>query len=566
MRRMGRLCLRGFVVLALFLIVSVLGIVSVCAFNRFRYAVRTSTDSGSRAPAQFYVRPSGSDGNSGTSPDLAWKTIDRINRQSFVPGDSILFEGSQQFTGSMILDADDRGTANRPIRIASFGNGTATIAADSGNAILIYNTGGVSIQNLKLLGSGDAKNGIMLYNDLIGGVKIPYVRINSVDVSGFARFGIGIEGNVWGSGFRDVRIEHAVAHDNVLAGIYAFAAYSSFLPFRFGHPHRDIYVGDSEAYNNSGVSGPEKENSGSGIVLSALDHGIIERSIAHHNGFKSNSNAGGPVGIWAWDADSVTIQFNRSYDNRTSGPFDGGGFDLDGGTTHSIMQYNYSSGNDGAGYLVCRFPKGDPTANNIVRYNVSVNDGRKNSYGALFLFGGIDKLDVYNNTILIDRSGIGSPVDVKIQGPTQVVHFRNNLFYSGDGLSSLRIDPQQDGLLFQGNAYISPDPEPVIEWAGTSYHGLSTWRTAAHQEAMGARLVGVQAQESLDKPPRTYGPGHLLPIFVPILKGAGLDLKTLFGLDPGSRDYCGAPLSSTTNYDIGAQNLTTGIVENCPGA
>lgn len=550
-----KIVLRGFGVCVLALLLAALFFLGFGAFNRHRYAVRARTDRAARVPAQFYVSPNGSDDNPGTSPVFAWKTINKVNHESFVPGDSILFEGGQQFVGGIELRADDWGTGNHPIRVGSFGSGTATIATSSGNAILIYNTGGISIQNLKLQGSGRAENGIILYNDLYGAVRIPYVHIDSVEASGFTKYGIGVEGNAWGSGFSDVQITHAKAHDNVLAGMYVFAAYSSFLPLHFGHPHRDIYIADSEAYGNSGIEGPEKGNTGSGIVLSALDNGIIERSVAYNNGFKSNSKAGGPVGIWAWDADGVTIQFNRSFNNRTGGPFDGGGFDLDGGVTHSVMQYNYSSGNDGAGYLVCRFPNGDPTANNVVRYNMSVNDGRKNSYGALFLFGGVDQLEVYNNTVVVDRAEIGRPVGVKIQGPTHEVHFRNNLFYSDEGLSSVRVEePQQKDLLFQGNAYISPAGEPVIEWAGATFHGLEQWHQAVDQETVAGKVVGVQARRTFEFPEPHKLDGSFSAL-APDLSGAGLDLKALFGINPGERDYCGTPLGST-KFDIGAQQLT----------
>ncbi len=50
----------------------------------------------------------------------------------------------------------------------------------------------------------------------------------------------------------------------------------------------------------------------------------------------------GPVGIWAYEADSVIIQHCISYKNKTSkGGEDGGGYDLDGGTTNSVIQYCY---------------------------------------------------------------------------------------------------------------------------------------------------------------------------------------------------------------------------------
>jgi len=82
----------------------------------------------------------------------------------------------------------------------------------------------------------------------------------------------------------------------------------------------------------------------------------------------------------------VVIQFNESYDNRTGGPADGGGFDLDSGTSNSILQYNYSHANDGAGFMLAHGRTDRLHAGNIVRYNVSQNDGRKNKYGGIHLW------------------------------------------------------------------------------------------------------------------------------------------------------------------------------------
>ena len=42
--------------------------------------------------ATYYVSPDGNDDHSGRTPDEAWASIDRVNRDSFQAGDAILFE------------------------------------------------------------------------------------------------------------------------------------------------------------------------------------------------------------------------------------------------------------------------------------------------------------------------------------------------------------------------------------------------------------------------------------------------------------------------------------------
>jgi len=139
-------------------------------------------------------------------------------------------------------------------------------------------------------------------------------------------------------------------------------------------------------YNIRGVKGI-KRHTGNGIVLSSVDSGMIEYCTAFNNGeFCENPTSGGPIGIWVWDSRGVTIQFCESYDNKTGNFADGGGFDLDGGCVNCIMQYNYSHGNHGAGYGIYQYSNAREFKNNIVRYNISKNDGLNNKYGGIYLF------------------------------------------------------------------------------------------------------------------------------------------------------------------------------------
>ena len=58
----------------------------------------------------YYVSLLGDDNNSGTSPEEAWQTIDKVNSIDFEPGDSILFEGGATYNGNLWFYYSNAGT------------------------------------------------------------------------------------------------------------------------------------------------------------------------------------------------------------------------------------------------------------------------------------------------------------------------------------------------------------------------------------------------------------------------------------------------------------------------
>ena len=398
----------------------------------------------------YYVNAEpGDDSNGGTSKPKAWAPIDKANALDLDPGDRLLFKGGETFEGNLRLDARDAGTAENPVLVSSYGEGRASISAATGKGVSIYNAGGIEVSDLVVTGAGYAAgnrvSGIKINNDRGNATKLEHVRVENVEVSGFGYAGILLAANPADrtkSGFRDVRITNVSVHNNADAGI---ASYGYFSSKANGWAHEDVYVGDCRVYNNEGI--PNKDwHTGNGIVLSDVNGATIERCVSYNNGENNNYQYGGPVGIWTWDSNAVTIQHNESYNNK-SAAVDGGGFDLDGGVTNSVMQYNYSHDNAGAGYLLYQFPSARNFADNVVRYNISENDGRTNGGGITAI--GVDESEVYNNTVYIGPRADGSLPLAAEAKRTSEVDFRNNLFVPTGGASP-SVGPDDRDELFLG--------------------------------------------------------------------------------------------------------------------
>lgn len=526
-----------------------------------------------RLLSSFYLSPGGSDANSGTDPAHPWQTIAKLNASSFQAGDSILFQAGQSFGGNVTFGANDAGTPAAPIAVNTYsydpssgivtvGAGSATINAGNGNGVFASDTAGLSIANLDLVGSGQAANsfnGIQFDDNLAGNVQLPYVHIDDVMVSGFGRYGITIGGSNGKSGFSDVRITNSNVYDNIVGGIETHGVFSSSATT---YANSGVYVGHCAVHDNPGYAG-SSTHVGDGIVLSDVNGGAIERCESYNNGTQNTHN-GGPVGIWAWDSNAVTIQYNESHDNHTNSTSDGGGFDLDGGDTNCLVQYNYSHNNDGPGYGLFQFSGARRWNNNTVRFNISENDARKNNYGAIDLWNGgsgIGGAQIYNNTLYVSPSS-GTARGVFVQNPVGSVGIRNNIIQTVGGVLLADVEGKQSGLVFQGNDYWSSGSAFRIKQFTKSYSSLAAWRSATGQETLSGQAVGYSVDPLLNSPGNggTIGDAdnldalwaYRLQTTSPLID-KGLNLSSLFGINPGPQDFFGDPVpDSQGGLNIGA--------------
>jgi hypothetical protein len=433
-------------------------------------------------PRDYCFSPAGSDDSGDGSVARPFQSIAKANTLTLHPGDRVLFEADQTFAGNFRLD-NDSGTARQPIVIGSYGAGRARIDAQGDIGVAVHNAGGVTVRDLVIFGLGRGRDqgaGVAFLNDLPGAAKMENVRVADVDVSGFQFEGILIRGMANDgsrSGYRHVRIIRCKSHHNLHTGIYVTGWWK---PGATDYANQDVYVGECEASENSGdPESPWENRSGSGIFVEATKGATIEHCLASGNGRLCKGDGGGPVGIWASIASDVVIQCNKSIGNHTTGRFDGGGFCLDGGVVHSVLQYNQSEGNDGSGFGVFDFEGAPVTAHNVIRFNSSVNDGRRNGYAGIHLWNGgagVSDTEVDHNSISLSPADNGSPRGVWIQGGVNDVKLHDNvLTIAGRNSRVIEVAGDQPGVCFRHNEYHCENANGGVVSGGKTYLASPAW-------------------------------------------------------------------------------------------
>jgi hypothetical protein len=508
--------------------------------------------------ADYYVSTAGDDASDGTGLERAWRTIARANRQALQPGDRLLFRAGDTFDGNLIVKVAGTPSAETPVIIGAHGRGKATIRSGVGTGFLCENAGGIVVRNLIVEGKDRRANhgsGVLMLNTLPGGKRLSYIRIENVEARGFGNYGIAVGGSPEDksqSGFYNVRIAGCRASDNAYAGIHVYGVHDYYAKT---YAHRDVAIVDCVAHDNPGDPDYLDNHSGDGILLHDVDGGCIDGCTAFGNGGQCRAKSGGPVGIWAWSSRKLVIQHCVSVRNRTGGKYDGGGFDLDGGVSESVMQYNYSAENDGAGYLVFDFGAAPfRLTDNVIRFNISENDGRKNSFAGIHVNSAgdsVERLRVYHNTVFVGPPAVpGLPSALFIhKGRDCRVH--NNLFMTTGGCALADVGSDQPNLYIQGNHYWAFDGAFLVRQAGKEHCSLADWRKHAGVERLAGKDVGAAGDPLLNAAGRgaivtvadrranldRYGPRKGSPLLE-----SGLDLRSLFQIDPGNRDFWGNTL------------------------
>src|SRR5213079_1876353 len=119
----------------------------------------------------------------------------------------------------------------------------------------------------------------------------------------------------------------------------------------------------------------------------------------------------------------------------------------------------------GAGYLLAQSSPADTHRNNVVRDNISQNDGRANSYAGIEVWGHVTAAEIYNNTVFMSAPPAGTPRAVRVwnAGVTDrfvsSVHLRNNILETSGGMAVVEATAAAlagaADLRFEGNDYFA---------------------------------------------------------------------------------------------------------------
>jgi len=290
----------------------------------------------------------------------------------------------------------------------------------------------------------------------------------------------------------------------------------------------NILIRDCEAENNPGDPTILDNHSGNGILIGVSDSVTIDHCTATNNGWDMPRQGNGPVGIWAWMSDHVTIQYCISFKNRTSkGGKDGGGFDLDGGVTNSLIQYCLSYENEGAGYGLFQYPGASDWANNVIRYCVSINDARTTEgAGSFFIWNGSAESRQLTNCFIY-----------------------NNVAYSTSApVISFENASEHENFLFINNIFIGTGQMITGKNRGSSYTD-NIWTSTSDPALQGPFITDITDPYKLNTlTGLMLQPGTKM-------KDSGTKIVTMYGIDPPLTDFFGNPVPQGTGPEPGIHEL-----------
>ena len=480
-------------------------------------SVKVSAQAERTQGATFYVGSNGDDAADGQSEGTAWATIERVNREHFIPGDKILFQKGGVWA-DQTLQPQGSGSEEVKITLGSYGEGDMPkIAANAKvkDAIFLCNQQYWEITGLDVSNTAEgfpmATNGTLPAGNVserndeagamlgdfrgihIAGRDIPSLKgfwIHGVkvhDVTGHVAWigdtglkdkGIVNNGKLDGSKrtggllfeclsptkgtatqFSEIVIEKSEFINNSFSGIAV----------KQWHGEGDQYKGGAWDARNGAGGAPDYYDPDwkphSNIVIQ--DNYINQGASAYAcNGIYLTSSKDsliqrnvlehiGTCGIELYFADNVAVQYNEVSDVvKKAGGADDNAIDPDWRVTNALIQYNYVHG-CGEGFLLC----GVAFNSGVLRYNLVQDCTRSYVHYSM----GSGYFQLYNNVFYRSKDG-NATNNFDPWGNGSAAYF-NNVFYDGKGTGFAYSGGTS--FAFHNNAYFgtaapSKESNPII--------------------------------------------------------------------------------------------------------
>ncbi|MEK5478028.1 stalk domain-containing protein [Paenibacillus sp. FSL R5-0407] len=436
----------------------------------------------------YYFSNDGDDQADGRTPATAWKSISKINEYVFMPGSTIYLDANSVWNEQIRLRGN--GQEGNPITLTKYNttdpnqrpiiNGGGTASSPSGislnGTIELYDVNywvvsGIEVTNIGNK-AGDGRSGIAVMSRIS---KLGQGQFNIQDYADARMQGIVIRDNY----VHDVNGLHQANGANKVSGGIIINGYVDILvegnkTLRCDNEgiRNNAYGPSSPGTNNTGITWSNSSypwaskavfknnwisgSVGDGIVLSGGNNSLVERNVVTDSGYSYLSDKSGNLvanwgpnnstptylgtqnyaAAWIMASKGTIFRYNEAVDNPYHASNDGMAWDIDNYCQDNVYEYNYSRNNYGGWYLQMNAAKG-----NIVRYNISVNDGRSpdfnKSFNSLVLLAGgsstsEESSGLYYNNVIVTPLKNSSSLIFDPTGSNLHIYFQNNIFaYTG---------------------------------------------------------------------------------------------------------------------------------------
>lgn len=525
---------------------------------------------------QFFVAATGNNSNPGTQA-LPWADLTNVNANAFGANDCVNLNGGDTFGGGTT------GIASASLRcVKSYGSGQATISTgNTKECVKAINIPGVTVFNIICTGGGNSTNttaGISIVNNQAGNTKLAGPTISGVTISGYGGIGLNIQGANGTSGFNGISLVGPITVSNVTGntssqsfGIGCIMVYSA-----TGNgsgattpSHTNLTISGTITISNcTGTNAATVGESGDGIVIGQTCNFSVGAnptdSIVVHDFGGNNGSAAEPIGIYVQDSCNGTVARYEVYNGLggTNSAY-ADGVSINNGNINITLEKGKVHDNAGFGALLGNTSVAPLWANNHLRYNLFQNNGfgkpGLSNVGFLFAQAATGTGYVYGNTIVEQRGNIAIGDWVSsTQAYTMVV--ANNILAVNNNGTLVKIQHPSTHT-FTGNDYYTYSAPVNFSWNGVAYTSFASWQTATGQEKISGVNVGLTSN------PNVYVPGGLFITsgYVPTqdmasnlqagspMIGAGINLTTQYGINPGATDYYGVAISAAS-LPVGAAN------------